>query len=111
LIFNKKTLSPQQIKNRILDVNSPFQQTLLAHLDSIRKGEFFSGTKDEVKSNIQLAESDPDYISPERRLPKTPPPCVCTCSKISCTPCSTYQTWLNSYHNEIDDLLFKSNLH
>ncbi|KAJ3819853.1 hypothetical protein F5880DRAFT_1625438 [Lentinula raphanica] len=101
LIFNKKTLSPQQIKTRILDKNSPFQQSLLAHLDSIRKGEFFSGTKDDVKAKIQLAESEPSYISPERTLPKTPPPHICTCSK----------KWLNSYYDEIDDLLFKSNLH
>ncbi|KAJ3718488.1 hypothetical protein C8R42DRAFT_550941, partial [Lentinula raphanica] len=111
LIFNKKTLSPQQIKDRLLDTNSSFQQCLLAHLDSIRKGEFFSGTKDEVKSKIQLLENDTGYVSPERTLPKTPPLCTCSCSKDTCITCKAYQTWLISYHDEIDDILLKSNLH
>ncbi|KAJ3819330.1 hypothetical protein F5880DRAFT_1625652 [Lentinula raphanica] len=99
LIFNKKHLSPQQIKDRLLDPESSFQQSLLAHIDSIRKGEFFGGSKDDVRAKVQIAEDDPAYISPERTLPKSPP-VMCTCS-----------TWLSGYHDEIDDILIKSNLH
>ncbi|KAJ3754419.1 hypothetical protein EV360DRAFT_5237, partial [Lentinula raphanica] len=110
LVFNKKTLSPQQIKDSLLDPNSTFQQQLLTHLDSVRKGEFFSGSKDQVKTLVESLEQSPDYISPERTLPKTPPP-FCNCSSDTCQKCTLYQSWLQSYHIEIDDILFKSNLH
>ncbi|KAJ3749724.1 hypothetical protein EV360DRAFT_12195, partial [Lentinula raphanica] len=110
LIFNKKLLSPQQIKDQVLDHNSPFQQELIAHLDSIRKGEFFAGTKDDVKALIETHEQSPIYISPERTLPKSPPAC-CNCKSDNCAKCFLYQTWLQTYYDEIDDILFKSNLH
>ncbi|KAJ3969039.1 hypothetical protein EV361DRAFT_781022, partial [Lentinula raphanica] len=110
LIFNRKTLSPQQIKDRLLDPNSTFQQLLLAHLDSIRKGEFFLGSKEEVKKNLVVEEAKPNYVSPERTLPANPPP-LCGCTLDNCEQCTVYQNWLKLYHSEIDDILFKSNLH
>ncbi|KAJ3963446.1 hypothetical protein EV361DRAFT_766898, partial [Lentinula raphanica] len=110
LIFNRKLLSPQQIKDRLLDPNSPFQQQLIAHIDSIRKGEFFAGTKEDVRSLIEKLEQIPGYISPERTLPVSAP-ASCNCDKEHCSQCLLYQTWLQTYHTQIDDILFKSNLH
>ncbi|KAJ3820164.1 hypothetical protein F5880DRAFT_1488486, partial [Lentinula raphanica] len=110
LIFNKKILTPLQIKERLLDPNSSFQLELLSHLDSIRKGEFLLGTKDEVKTMLQTEENKPGYISPERTLPNSPPP-SCDCTNNNCTICQNYHAWLQTYHREIDDILYKSNLH
>ncbi|KAJ3771976.1 hypothetical protein FB446DRAFT_765148 [Lentinula raphanica] len=100
LIFSKKNISPLEMKNLLLDPSTDFQKRLIAYIESVRIGEFLTGSKDHVKSVVSNAETSPNYISPELTLP-TPPP----------LPCEYYRKWFESYQTTVDDLLFKSNLH
>ncbi|KAJ3729845.1 hypothetical protein C8R42DRAFT_570033, partial [Lentinula raphanica] len=110
LIFSKKNISPLEMKNLLLDPSTDFQKRLIAYIESVRIGEFLTGSKDHVKSVVSNAETSPNYISPELTLP-TPPPLPCECKSITCTSCTDYRKWFESYQTTVDDLLFKSNLH
>ncbi|KAF7789842.1 hypothetical protein EIP86_000788 [Pleurotus ostreatoroseus] len=77
LIWIKNALTPQEIRERILDPKSEFQQRMVEYLESVRVGEFLTGTMSEVNDNIKDAEAlDPDRVSPTLTLP-TPPPDLC----------------------------------
>ncbi|KAE9387581.1 hypothetical protein BT96DRAFT_960361 [Gymnopus androsaceus JB14] len=111
IICVKKRLSPQEIKDRVLDQSSPFQKDLLAYLESVRIGEFLTGSKESVQENIAAAEAAPSYITPECTLPIPPPPTCDDCTKENCPTCLTYSKWFLKYQHTIDNLVFKSNWH
>ncbi|KAJ3823870.1 hypothetical protein F5880DRAFT_1445311, partial [Lentinula raphanica] len=110
LIFSKKDISPLEMKNLLLDPSSTFQQQLISYIESVRVGEFLTGSKDTVKSSISHAEKMDDYISPELTLPIFPPS-SCDCNVPTCLSCLSYMEWFKKYQHTVDDLLFKSNLH
>ncbi|KAJ3897243.1 hypothetical protein F5879DRAFT_777232, partial [Lentinula edodes] len=111
LIFNRKTLSPQEIRDKILDPASSFQSQLVSFLESVRIGEFLTGSHTCVKEAVALqTESNPNYVSPERTLP-TPPPPYCDCEIADCHKCSTFIQWFEQFKLTVDDLLLKSNVH
>ncbi|KAE9386534.1 hypothetical protein BT96DRAFT_960560 [Gymnopus androsaceus JB14] len=104
IICVKKRLSPQEIKDCILDQSSPFQKDLLAYLESVRIGEFLTGSKESVQENIAAAEATPSYITPECTLPIPPPPTCDDCTKENCATCLTYSKWFLKYQHTIDNL-------
>ncbi|KIK54045.1 hypothetical protein GYMLUDRAFT_249815 [Collybiopsis luxurians FD-317 M1] len=108
--FTKKKLSPLEIKQQVLDPASDFQNWLVAYLESIRVGEFLTGSKLEVMESIKIAESSPSYVSPELTLPVLPPP-SCKCNLDSCKLCTKYADWSDAYKFTVDDLLMKLNVH
>ncbi|KAJ3935822.1 MAG: hypothetical protein NXY57DRAFT_1046468 [Lentinula lateritia] len=109
LIFNQKTLSPQEIRRMILDPSTSFQKDLVAFLESIRVGEFLTGSLSNVKAAVtECTKSNPAYISPERTLP-TPPPDFCECLQALCSKCDAFVKWKKEYKFTVDDLLLKSN--
>ncbi|KAJ3804219.1 hypothetical protein F5876DRAFT_8779, partial [Lentinula aff. lateritia] len=111
LIFNRKLLSPQEIRDKILDPASSFQSQLISFLESVRIGEFLTGSHAYVKETVALqSKSNINYISPERTLP-TPPPPYCDCGITDCHKCSTFQHWFEEFKCTVDDLLLKSNVH
>ncbi|KAJ3816448.1 hypothetical protein F5880DRAFT_1494286, partial [Lentinula raphanica] len=110
LIFSKKNISPLEMKNLLMDPSSDFQNRLISYIESVRVGEFLTGSKDDVKTVISYTEKSDNYISPELTLP-VPPPLPCSCKSENCKLCNTYLQWFNHYQSTVDDLLFKSNLH
>ncbi|KAF5381451.1 hypothetical protein D9757_009019 [Collybiopsis confluens] len=101
MAFPKKKLSPLEIKERLMDPTSDFQTRLLAYIDSIRVGQFLTGSKDEVQAAVKAAEQSDSYMSPELRLPVPPPP-ECGCESPECAKCATYIDWLKNYFFEVD---------
>ncbi|KIK51453.1 hypothetical protein GYMLUDRAFT_64823 [Collybiopsis luxurians FD-317 M1] len=110
MAFTKKKLSPLEIKERLLDPASDFQTQLIAYIESVRVGEFLTGSKTEVSEAIRVAESSPSYVSPELTLPEPAPP-SCHCNYPGCDACAAYSDWLQRYKFMVDDLLLKSNVH
>ncbi|KIK58938.1 hypothetical protein GYMLUDRAFT_170252, partial [Collybiopsis luxurians FD-317 M1] len=110
IAFTKKKLSPLEIKERLLDPASDFQTCLITYLESVRVGEFLTGTKNQVTEAVRVAESSPSYVSPELTLP-IPPPVACGCNREDCETCNRYNEWFQSYNFTVDDLLLKSNVH
>jgi len=46
------SLSPQEIRDQIMDPNSDFQKKIVEYLESVHVGEFMTGTMDEVKNKL-----------------------------------------------------------
>jgi hypothetical protein len=48
VIWLKNALSPQDIRDQIMDQSSAFQQKMVGYIESIYKGEFFNGQAADV---------------------------------------------------------------
>jgi len=46
------SLSPQEIRDKIMDPNSEFQKEMVEYLESVHVGEFMTGTVDEIKDQV-----------------------------------------------------------
>jgi len=52
LLWIMNSLSPQEIRDKIMDPNSEFQKEMVEYLESVHVGEFMTGTVDEVKDQV-----------------------------------------------------------
>jgi len=114
LIWLKGVLSPQEIRDRIMDPTLDFQQKIVEYLESVHIGEFMTGTQEEVKHHIEIEKSqNPNYQDPTQTLPDPPPP-LCenkACDEENCDNCQELETWWQKFRKITDDLIFKSNVH
>ncbi|KAJ7182679.1 hypothetical protein C8R43DRAFT_868214, partial [Mycena crocata] len=124
LIWIINALSPQKIRNRLMNPRSRFRKRLIAYLEDAHRAEFFHGTKEAVvekrKAPVLPADGDSDdeidlatgYQPPTQTFPTRPPP-ICTsrtCTAL-CKDCKKYKDWCDTYELETDDLLVRSNIH
>ncbi|TFK59310.1 hypothetical protein BDN72DRAFT_750445, partial [Pluteus cervinus] len=113
LLWIFASLTPQEIREKLEDNNGPFQKELIAYLESVHQGEYFTGQQDAVLERIQeeSKREDTEYQNPTETLPIPPPAGKCKeqCSK--CQNCIKYDTWHNQYLATTDDLILKSNIH
>ena len=114
LLWIENALSPQEIRNKILDTSSDFQQRLVQYLEAVHQGECTKGTVTEVKERIdKRAQSDSYYQDPTKTLP-VPPPSSCQNSNCTgdCFQCMELKNWWSSIYSEtLDDLIIRSNRH
>jgi hypothetical protein len=73
LLWIKGGLTPDEIKNRIIDPTSDFQQKMVKYLKSASQGEFLTGTQAEVLSDVSHASQAKGYFDPTETLPEPPP--------------------------------------
>ena len=114
LLWIENALSPQEIRDKILDKSSDFQQRLVQYLEAVHQGECTKGTVTEVKERIdKRAQSDSYYQDPTKTLP-VPPPSSCQNSNCTgdCFQCMELKNWWSSIYSEtLDDLIIRSNRH
>src|SRR6266536_1238132 len=106
-------LTPQEIRDRILDPNSDFQVKLVQYLESVHVGEFLNGTMDQVKAKVDQESRSGTYKDPTQTLPDMPPP---TCdnnhdTSNDCNDCTKLSTWWDKFMMTVDDLVLRSNVH
>jgi hypothetical protein len=106
------SLSPQEIRERIMDPNSDFQKKIVEYLESVHIGEFLTGDMESVKLDIQHKKaSDTHYIDPTETLPEAPAN-VCDATSEECfIECKCIDSWWNQFKYTVDDLIFRSNVH
>ena len=110
LLWILNSLSPQEIRDRIMDPNSDFQKKLVEYLESVHVGEFMTGTMDEVKEQVQEHMKTEEYKDPTQTLPDVPPePADCDCNK--CESCEGTANWWRNFKITVDDLILRSNVH
>ncbi|KAF5336784.1 hypothetical protein D9758_017713 [Tetrapyrgos nigripes] len=80
LLWIKSSLSPQEIRDRILKHDSDFIKSLISYLESCYVGEFDTGTSASINEQIILNKTKPDYKDPTLTMPTPPPVAVCSCS-------------------------------
>jgi len=73
LLWIMNSLSPQEIRDRIMDPNSDFQKKMVEYLESVHVGEFMTGTMDEVKEQVHKNMKAEEYQDPTQTLPDPPP--------------------------------------
>ncbi|KIM92270.1 hypothetical protein PILCRDRAFT_48053, partial [Piloderma croceum F 1598] len=111
LLWIRGALTPQEIRDRIMDPESDFQKKMVEYLESVHMGEFITGSLDDVKRNVDIAELDDEYQNPTETLPIAPPP-QCNQNKCGkCKYCKAIGSWQTQFNSTVDDILFQSNLH
>ena len=56
-----------------MDPESDFQKQMVEYLESTHMGEFITGSLEDVKQNVDIAELDDNYKNPTEMLPIPPP--------------------------------------
>ncbi|KAJ7709293.1 hypothetical protein B0H16DRAFT_1344639, partial [Mycena metata] len=122
LLWIHCSLSPQEIRDRIMKEDYPFQQALVSYLESSHQAEFMTGDEMYVRGAVGLfkegfePEVKPlktaDYKNPTQTLPEAPP-MLCNRSKCAgfCIRCKRSRRWMERYREQVDDLVLRSNLH
>ncbi|KAJ7448098.1 hypothetical protein FB451DRAFT_1053975, partial [Mycena latifolia] len=124
LIWVTNSLSPQEIRDRIMGPSSKFRKRLIAYLEGAHRAEYFNGSLQSVIAKRQVEPLGPDEdsdneidLKSEYRPPTqtfaTPPPKPCKtviCPK-DCTRCKKCADWWDKFKLEVDDLLVRSNIH
>jgi hypothetical protein len=110
LLWIRGSLSPQDIRDRILDSTSDFQQKLIEYLEGVHRGEFLTGTMDDVKLEVDKNSSHNTYKDPTQTLPEMIP-ALCKCQDDKCFDCQCLDMWWNKFNHTVDDLILRSNVH
>jgi Helitron helicase-like domain at N-terminus len=110
LLWILNSLSPQEIRDQIMDPNSDFQKQIVEYLESVHVGEFMTGTMDEVKEQVDENMKAKEYKDPTQTLPDAPPESTdCDCN--NCENCENTASWWENFKNTVDDLILRSNVH
>ncbi|KAJ7321530.1 hypothetical protein DFH08DRAFT_620641, partial [Mycena albidolilacea] len=127
LIWIKSALSPQEIRDRLIDPDKAFQKDLVAYLESCHIGEFLTGTMEEVKAKVPYHSTKRNglhdvidheeykpmpvrYSDPTQTLPEAPPP-LCSCEEDMCEACDISDNWWSNLDEVTDDLILRSKVH
>jgi Helitron helicase-like domain at N-terminus/PIF1-like helicase len=110
LLWILASLTPQEIRDKIMDENSDFQKRMVQYLESLCVGDFLTGTKEQVSLNVREASKDVNYKNPTHTLPD-PPKTACSKSCGICVKCRNNKTWWKEYKSCVDDILIRSNIH
>ena len=115
LLWLRGSLSPQEIRDRLMDPASDFQKAFVEYLESVHIGEFMTGTMDEVKAQVAEKSNNRDYKDPTQTLPEMPPP-ICKgehdiTSDYVCRNCNNLKSWWVQFKDTVDDLILHSNVH
>ncbi|KIL55187.1 hypothetical protein M378DRAFT_48224, partial [Amanita muscaria Koide BX008] len=112
-VWLKGNLTPQEVRDLILDPSSNFQKHIISWVESCQMGEFMTGTKEEVLHKVSKESKMQGYKDPTETMPEPPPP---FCSQkhqnaSACKKCMRLNAWWQRYEETVDDLLSKPNIH
>ena len=102
LLWISGSLTPQELRDKIMDPNSDFQKKMVEYLESLCVGQFLTGSKSEISQKFKEASDLPGYSNPTFTLPEPPSDINSKEDRV---------TWWKFFDNTVDDLLLNSNLH
>jgi hypothetical protein len=111
LLWIRGSLSPQEIRDRIMDPESTFQKRLVEYLESVHVGEFMTGPMEKIASEVECLAKNPEYKDPTQTLPHPPPPLCKHPMKDDCAKCKKHRDWQSKFKITVDDILLRSNVH
>ena len=106
LLWIRGALTPQEIRERIMNPESDFQKKMVEYLESVHMGEFITGTFPDVKKDLDVAELDDKYRNPTETLPIPPPPQCKQNECGECKSCNAMNSWQSQFNSTVDDILF-----
>ena len=85
VLWIMNSLTPQEIRDRIMDEDSSFQKGMVEYLGSIHIGEFLTGTHQEVQQKVNSNMIQDDHVNLTETLFVPPPPkCI---NAVECGSC------------------------
>lgn len=103
-------LTPQEIRDCVMDKNSDFCTAISEYLDSVCVGQFLTSMKDEVGEKVQHRKKTLGYVNQTKTMPdKVPLTCDMRCG--TCGTCTANYQWWNQFNEITDDLLWRFNVH
>ncbi|KAH7918708.1 hypothetical protein BV22DRAFT_1024128, partial [Leucogyrophana mollusca] len=111
LVWIKSALTPQEIRDRIMDPSSDFQKEMVHYLEAVHSGEFVRGTEADVRQRLNDSAVDDARPAAINTLPVAPP---CECDTNTCKDgalCESCCYWNDQYIECVDEILLKCNTH
>ncbi|KAH7903868.1 hypothetical protein BJ138DRAFT_981984, partial [Hygrophoropsis aurantiaca] len=111
LIWIKCALSPQAIRDRLMDPESDFQKKMVEYLEGVHIGEFISSLSEEVKAMLDNKMVDDTLPTAVESMPEPPPMCKAEpqcAEKKECTKCIS---WLQYFKDITNEILMRCNTH
>ena len=113
-VWLKGNLTPQNMRQSILDPQSEFRQKIITWLESCHMGEFITGSQNDVLLECSRAMTRPEYQDPTESMPAPPPP-LCgqrhANKNKKCQTCGQLEEWWEEFDKTVDDIVGKSNIH
>jgi hypothetical protein len=111
LLWIRGALTPQEIRDRIMDPDSEFQKQMVEYLEGVHQGEFITRNMESVCVGVDEAEKLESYENLTKTLPERPPPACKQKTCKSCFNCTLLSVWWHKFKHTVDDLLWRSNIH
>ncbi|KAH7904613.1 hypothetical protein BJ138DRAFT_1138502 [Hygrophoropsis aurantiaca] len=112
LLWIKSSLTPQEIRDRLMASDSEFQRRMVEYLEGVHSGEFLSGsTMEEVKERIDHLRVDDDRPTAVETLAVPPPTCASDAECHAANNCGECNLWMDHFKNTTNELLFRCNVH
>ncbi|KAH7906140.1 hypothetical protein BJ138DRAFT_1016688, partial [Hygrophoropsis aurantiaca] len=111
LIWIKSALSPQEIRDRLMDPNSDFQTQLVQYLEGVHMGEFISSTRDDVKQMLDHTMVDDSLPTAVESMPVPPPVCKKGENCSNEDECKKCGSWWTQFTDTVNELILRCNTH
>ncbi|KAH7907842.1 hypothetical protein BJ138DRAFT_1013894, partial [Hygrophoropsis aurantiaca] len=111
LVWIKSALSPQEIRDRLMDPNSEFQKQMVQYLEGVHMGEFLSSTANDVKNMLDYKMIDDTLPTAVESLPEPPPVCKSAQTCTDYDECEKCSKWWQTFTDTVNELLLRCNTH
>jgi len=115
LLWVKGTLTPQEMRDKLMGDDSAWAKRLMAWLESCHTGDFLAGAHKDVVEKNKQRERVEGYVDPTESLPVPPPRTRCKMhtdtDHLGCHACVLYRDWEQAFEDTVDDILLRSNVH
>ncbi|KDR64953.1 hypothetical protein GALMADRAFT_45486, partial [Galerina marginata CBS 339.88] len=112
LLWIKNSLSPQEIRDRIMDSTSDFQKQMVEYLESVHQGELLNEKPlTDMLASFKSKQEQTGYSDPTKTMPKPPPELCKSKNCTDCSKCKELNEWWVKFEEETNDILARSNRH
>ncbi|KAF7965594.1 hypothetical protein HWV62_42679, partial [Athelia sp. TMB] len=111
LLWIRSALTPQEIRERIMEPDGEFQKKMVQYLESAHQGEFKTGSVKDVTKDVAAQSARPGYEDPTETLASRPK-YGCGLDRCEgCEVCTEKDKWEMHKDRVTDDILSRSNVH
>ncbi|KAG5221681.1 ATP-dependent DNA helicase [Salix suchowensis] len=112
MVWIRGSLSPQEIRDNILNPEGSWKQKLIKWLENCHVGEFLTGSQNDITTSVNQRKENNTYVDPTLQVPDVPPyTSECSCVDETCSSCITLNNWWSEFSQVTDDIILQSNVH
>lgn len=115
LLWIENSLTPQEIRQRLLDKDGVFQQSLIAYLESVHQGSYFNTLAEDNLKDIGPIDNKFEADDGTLFVRPIPPPKQCKLHKsepnLICNTCQKTETWHEAMKDSVDEIVWRVNKH